>query len=105
MKPSEQIREVKATLMDRGWVQGTAQNSRGEVCLGKAVVLTSQKYGIFGPSLYERVLEAIFAVDGQRWNYIPPWNDRIGRTFTDVGDVLDRAEKLALIQEEEEEKI
>ena len=39
---------------------------------------------------------------GQRaWESIEEYNDWTGRTFSDVCDVLDKAEKLALIREEE----
>lgn len=94
MKPSEVIRETKVQLFERGWAQGKFENDRGEVCVRGAIGLA-----LFGDTsasirqlacdpIEQLILEAVGCE-------VTGWNDDKSRTFDEVIDGLDKAEKLA----------
>lgn len=99
MKPSEVIREARNQLFERGWHQGGYEGPDGSVCMAGAVnaaltgrprLLASESNATF--ALIDAVrapLEA--ASDG----HVPHFNDTEGRTFDEVIEAFDRAEKFA----------
>jgi hypothetical protein len=105
MKPSEVMREARNVLFERGWTK--LPNALGWIpeedappvplCIEGAVRLAKGEPVIEDEKPYLR--EAICERGGfgeSPWE----WNDRAATTFDDVIDVLERAEKLALIAEE-----
>lgn len=114
LKPSEIIREGKLQLFERGWQRGASLIDRhGSLCalgaLGKAAGLTDDdlrsqlKYVPF----YDGVLHtaATFLAEamshdrpeGRYWVTRSVWsfNDATGRTFDEIIDAFDKAEKFA----------
>lgn len=98
MKNSEVIREARSTPFERGWHQGELESEDGSLCIMGAL------YGALG-SVHNTpvarvlpvyaVLESIVGGAG-----VGSWNDKYGRTFTEVIDMLDKAEKVAEREEE-----
>lgn len=98
MKASEVLREARNVLFERGWYQGYYYSFADDsVCLRGAVSVAH--CGRVMGALYEspaiRVLERIIPERN-----VAAWNDAPERTFDEVIDILDRAEKQALIAEE-----
>lgn len=104
MKASEVLREARNILFERGWTRVVREAPGGEVCLEAAcsIPITGMPDFLL---LYAHdpievdVVSALRAATGapvSLWS----WNDAEDRTFDDVIDALDRAEKLALIREE-----
>lgn len=103
MKPSEVLREARNVLFERGWHQGdfTPLDADDEPVADGPVCA----YGAIGVVLGDVCCEGIdttavdpflFAALGVgRDAEIPEWNDEPGRTFGEVIDVFDKAEKLA----------
>jgi hypothetical protein len=109
MKSSEIVRETKNVLFSRGWHQGGYEGPDGSVCLRGAVrvavlgdlrSVTDEE--IAGGSYHsiDRAEDCIRRLLPD-WN-LAGWNDTPGRTFGEVIDVLDLAEKRAMIAEEGE---
>lgn len=107
MKQSEVIRETKCQLFERGWQQDAMHNkANGHVCLVGAL-----HCAIFGqPQVNWDDVEIDALLDlrtgvlvtlgmAMEDDAIAGWNDAKGRTFTEVIDVLDAAEKFAERQE------
>lgn len=118
MKASEEIRATKELLMEEGWVQGdfvifkcyddddifVRDNKVVGYCmygaLGKVQFDDAEYYNSsYGESnrTAQHIIAAIPTGQG-----IVNFNDFPGRQFDEVCDVLDRAEKFALIAEEAE---
>lgn len=107
MKASEEIRATKELLMRSGWTKHHLIAFDGTRCLVGGVL------GAVQPENQAVVLETIWgAIDApcrhccgaptrrEMRREIEYWNDQPFRTFDEVCDVLDKAEKLALIAEE-----
>lgn len=112
MKHSEMIRETKHKLFERGWAQRAQEDMDGTVCVvgaaklavygeishvytetitcGTIVMQQTMVRGHQMPRGLRPIIEE--AIGGAK---IERWNDREGRTFTEVVDALDRAEKIA----------
>jgi hypothetical protein len=107
MKPSEIIRESKNVMFERGWCQGSFERLDGSVCVRGALRLSAtQGARIVWTDGWqvgeaEAAAHVSTAVGG---GYIPTWNDTKGRTFSEVIDALDLAEKLAMIAEERDDQ-
>jgi hypothetical protein len=88
MKPSEIIREGRNQLFERGWHQGDLIGPGGSVCGEGAVRCASE-----ASTAVTRALVFL----GVAVNYSPyfRWNDMPGRTFDEVVEAFDKAEKLA----------
>jgi len=120
-KASEILRETKEFLMEHGWCTGSYQHDEydgdawegaGEVfqttyCVmgayGRVMNQDSHSYESKCPSyqlmLPTHPLRCLWETMG-RPETIEGWNDASGRTFGEVCDVFDGAEKLALVREE-----
>lgn len=92
MKPSEAFREAKCVLFERDWAQHTFGIEGGSVCaLGAiGVALTGDELGWLdqGSAIITTLRRAIGGP-------ITLFNDAPGRTFDEVIDAFDKAEKLA----------
>lgn len=106
MKPSEVIREARNVLFERGWTRRQLEHDDGSVCAMGALRIAA--YGAvlgWGPEV-ESARDCLIAADAHLPDFItdepsvPAWNDYPGRTFGEVIDAFDKAEKLALIAEE-----
>lgn len=98
MRPSEIIREARNQLFERGWTQREAESSDGRVCIMGAV-----NFAVYGRShcpmdydaekegLRNRVADLLSPTGAA----VAHWNDAPGRTFDEVIEHLDKAEKLA----------
>lgn len=102
MTPSEEIRATKELLMEQGWTQGVyVDEVNGHHCILGAL----NKVQTGNPYIAHELIEARRAItdtiimrkDGKS---IALFNDVAGRTFDEVCDLLDRAEKLAQVREE-----
>jgi hypothetical protein len=114
MLPSEEIRATKALLMEEGWVQGSyARHGDGNRLVGRCILgaLGYVQFGrschfsyqdqYYGPNAAFHILvETCGNVTFTR--SVASYNDAVGRTFNEICDLLDKAEKLALIREEEQ---
>src|SRR5690348_1929195 len=101
MKPSEVISEARNILFERGWTQGTYENDAGELCtLGALNAVYQLKERAPDVHLGAAIMSARVAVqESIGHKRIPTWNDHRDRTFSDVIDALDKAEKIAEQQE------
>lgn len=100
MLASEAIREARTLLFERGWCQRSfGTGTGGPYCIHGAlhhVVIRERHKEWF--DMKEDVHAALrLALDGEIGI---TWQDRDGRTFDEVIDALERAEKFALIAEE-----
>lgn len=93
MKPSEVIREARSILFERGWHQGGYQGRDGSVCVEGACLLALET--LPGALSEADTLSTIRAVLPSSFCAVFLWNDDEDTTFSDVIDVLDRAEKIA----------
>jgi len=118
-KASEILRETKEFLMEHGWCTGSYQHDEydsdaweGEVfrttyCImgGFGMVMNQDSHayegrgGSYDMMTWMHPLRCLWETMG-RPETIESWNDTTGRTFDEVCDVFDRAEKLALVREE-----
>lgn len=102
MKPSEVIREARNILFERGWHQGDLEGVDGSVCAAGALYCAAIGQPI--PSAgnmalihnsnepFQYLIQALAPlVEGG----VGSWNDVNGRTFDEVIDAFDRAEKIA----------
>lgn len=105
MKLSQAFNEAKSLLFERGWGQVVLE-SEGALCLegACAIPLFGQVsyLGSYSPDPVVGLAARNILIDAIGLGERAPWeyNDDTGRTFSDIVDVLDRAEKLALISEE-----
>jgi hypothetical protein len=92
-KASEVLRTAKEYMMEHGWTQGKRRLWTGEVCAHGAIG------AVYGSTLAERQARhwLTFATPG---HHVIQFNDSPIRKFDDIVDLFDRAEKLALIDEE-----
>lgn len=106
MKPSEIIREARNVLFERGWNQGDFLGADGSVCAYgalmageglevKRVLDCDEACMTDAPEFLECVLPRPLGRIA-----IADWNDHEDRTFDEVIEAFDKAEKLALIAEE-----
>ena len=102
MLTSEVMRRAKEVLSEEGWQQGaySADWHRGPFCVYGALIEACgawQRQHVI--TVHTQVLTDVLYVN---WGIgcIEGWNDVPGRTFDQVIDALDRAEKRALIAEE-----
>lgn len=98
MKPSEIIRESKCILFERGWCKEALENERGEVCaLGAINVAATGMACLSSLGHYPR--DVVAAKQSLSSAISEPliyrWNNDSERTFDEVIEALDRAEKLA----------
>ena len=96
MKTSEVIREARNVLFERGWIQGALERIDG-VCLRGAVMTAvrgSYLYLMDTDVCLVNAAEDIIGTQTGGWS-IPTWNDMGSRTFDEVIEVLDKAEKIA----------
>jgi hypothetical protein len=105
MNPSEIIRETKNVLFELGWHQGDFEGPDGSVCVRGALRLAAMNGSFNWKGEYSddecRAAEHVRGVVGE---HIPTWNDAIGRTFSEIIDGLDLAEKRAMIAEEQDDQ-
>ena len=97
MLASEAIREARNVLMQDGWCQGQSENDRGEKCMSGALAKVFLRDHVSRAA----TTAATDCVRAATIPQFPLWNDTPGRTIHEVLDAFDRAEKLALIVEEE----
>lgn len=117
MKPSEAIRKTKEFLMEKGWTQEefecieemdeeTGEALRVSYCIAGAYSkLTHGHASYFERKKADETLRFIARACpvigmGADMDTIFKFNDHEITTFSDIVDVLDKAEKLALIDEE-----
>lgn len=88
------IREGRNQLFERGWTQGTMIGPDGTVCAIGACQLADQAIGLGAFQTWVDTRNTIEACtpDGVG---TANWNDTPGRTFDEVIDLFDRAEKYA----------
>jgi hypothetical protein len=108
MKPSEIIRASKNVMFERGWNQGGYMGPDGSVCVRGALRIAA-----FGEICPDVLVDADYRLLDRAERYIrlsvpgrniAGWNDTPGRTFSEVIDVLDLAEKRAMIAEEQDDQ-
>lgn len=93
MNNVEILTRMKEILMDRGWCRGSFKNEDGTVCLMGAItrtellreMYTSRPYSTI--NLLEEPLDALREQMGE--DSVLRWNDKAGRTFNEVIDLLD----------------
>jgi hypothetical protein len=95
MKTSELLRKAKAALLEMGWTKNTARDEWGRHCAVGAVLLFDAETKTQAEAR-DFLCTACPGVEDD----IVRFNDRRTTTFNDIMDVFDRAEKLALIDEE-----
>lgn len=101
----EVIREARNLLFERGWWKGDLEGPNGELCVEGALCVAKNggMHGMITHELLGPVWKAIEAASRARGisskGDIPCgafiWNDAKDRTFDEVIEVLDRAEKIA----------
>jgi len=101
MTPAEIIREMRALLFERGWCRHGLTNALDELCLlGAHNVATGMQADdeiaaytqCFASGAISALVEAV-GCSGPYMLFI--WQDEIDRTFDEVIDLLDKAEKIA----------
>jgi hypothetical protein len=98
MTPAEVIREARNVLFERGWTQGRREADDGAVCLEAALSIAicgKPRFLCEGARGTQGVIAAIEAAIDTDTESTWEWNDYYRRTFNEVIDALDRAEKLA----------
>lgn len=107
MKPSELLREGRNQLFERGHTKGELERD-GQVCSIGA--LYCAVYGTARPSgqaladmeTHSQFLSAYRCLKrAANCDFVADWNDRPNRTFSEVIDAFDKAEKLAEAAEAE----
>lgn len=97
MKASEVIREMRMQLFQRPWTKGREFGKDGSICMIGALKIAAAEADGLTLAEERRASETIeTATEGPMFLF----NDARGRTFDEVIEVLDKAEKLALIAEE-----
>lgn len=100
MKTSRLYRKAGDVLRDRGWCQGGFRRGRKNLCvLGAMNVARRRKFNTIGG--WDEFIYPLHAVIG--WESPDWWNDRAGRTHTEVLQALDAAYILALQEEGEDD--
>lgn len=101
MKPSEIFREAKCVLFEDGWVQGSYGGGTEGRCIRGAISAVADRFEIHErtgaiPASCHEILITALGLDGID-TCLPglAFNDAPGRTFDEVIEVLDRAEKVA----------
>lgn len=89
MTPADVIREARNVLFERGWHKGSMYGPGQSGCLLTALGVAA----VGGQEQIPLALRAIHEAGVSRC--IPLWNDAPSRTFDDVIDMLDKAEKIA----------
>lgn len=99
MKPSEVIRETRNVLFERGWHQGSLRGPGDSRCV---IGATYAVIGIELPTNNETLndtrdwMETLPVLEAATAPFrVSAWNDEEGRTFSEVIDMLDKAEKIA----------
>ena len=95
MKTSEVIRGARNVLFERGWTKHYLHNSAGNVCLRGALMQATA--GRISWSVWDDISPAESIISGKLINgvNVAAWNNAPGRTFDEVIEVLDKAEKIA----------
>lgn len=99
MLDSEIYRAMKDVLMEDGWTKHSTFNMRGERCVigALAEVELRNQIGSEGSWANQGIWSELTRLAGREIIY---WNDDSQRTIHEVLDLLDKAEKQALIREE-----
>ena len=102
MKTSEVIREARNLLFERGWTKNYLKNAAGNVCLRGALMWAAT--GGIDWSAWDKISPAESIISSKLINgmNVASWNDEPSRTFDEVIEVLDKAEKIAEQQEAEQ---
>lgn len=102
MKSSEILDRTISILFEHGWTKGRFHNDAGEVCVRGALAFARGEEKIFLHTPYDReehyIVKACPRIVGSH-GWISMWNDHPDRTFDEVIEVLEKAKKLALIDE------
>jgi len=105
MKSSEVFRTARNVLFERGWYQGDFLDDNNQsVCVAGACMLA---YGLAIGQLDDMFIgndlqNLLYRLDAllPDWENTAHWNDEHGRTFSEIIELLELAEKQALIEEE-----
>lgn len=97
MTPAEIIREARSLLFERGWTKHALENRDGECCVLGALNLAQCGNALGREYLADGTREAVAtAIDpAAEFVSVSKWNNAAERTFPEVIDMLDRAEKIA----------
>lgn len=91
---AEVIREARNLLFERGWTQHVTEDDDGHLCLIRALNLAAgEGLGRVASIAHPGADKAIASAVDDRVAF--GWNDEPGRTFGEVIDILDKAEKFA----------
>lgn len=98
---SETIREARRLLFEFGWCQHRLINEEGKLCLEGAlgVAANGTTQGNVPQSLLQTVGKAAYPEGNPEVFGVYIWNDAEGRTFAEIVEALDRAEKIAEAEE------
>lgn len=92
MTDAQIIRDARNLLFERGWNQGALEGDDGSLCVSGAVNAAVNAACLGPVEPYFRVLRLFESVVSRE---ITGWNDAPERTFNEVIDAMDRAEKIA----------
>jgi hypothetical protein len=97
VKPSEAIREGRNRLLERGWCQDVLEEADGSLCSVGAIrsAVLGDTDRTYDPAAMWVCKRAVATLSDAAGVHIPVFNDAPGRTFDEVIDVFDKAEKLA----------
>ncbi len=101
---SQVLHDAREALYEHGWWDGkNARNkNRGTVCVMEAVALVSRDFSRDSVEVSYYIARALdLHPERSDWCVfsVPQWNDERGRTFNQITDTLERAEKFAEIDE------
>jgi hypothetical protein len=99
MKASELLREARNVLFERGWCQNALEDE-GRVCAVGAVNVADHGCAQWDFENYGASISARAALNAAAGTEIVAFNNTPERTFDEIVDVFDKAEKIALIAEE-----
>lgn len=92
MKPSDAIREGRNLLFEHGWNQGHAESDDGRICVLHSVLIPAHRGN---PTCDITPFLSALNAAVPTGEGVTTYNDAHDRTFDDIVDLLDRAEKIA----------
>jgi hypothetical protein len=92
MSASDVIRETRNLLFERGWTQYGSVDPDGSMCVLGALTTVARTAD---RSSVEAATAAVFEAVGRGCTSVTSWNDESGRTFSEVVEMLERAERVA----------